>query len=110
MLAAKRLIANFLEVRSVHRCAEHVISRQTAGAGQRGGGWVGGKGGCFQTSFVTSFQHHLQNGGWMIDGQRGLFDMRDWYDAQSALFVVFAGGMMAHVLEQLDLRQKHSFQ
>lgn len=57
-------------------CArEHLIGLQTADAGRRGD--------IFQTSFITSFRHQLQNGGGEIDAWPGLVNMRDWNDAQS---------------------------
>lgn len=89
VLAGKRLIANFPEVNAAHRCVrkEHLIGLQTADAGQHGG--------YFQTSFITSFQHQLQNGVGKIDGWRGLVNMRDWNDTQTVLFVVV--GVMAHI-------------
>ena len=69
-------------------CAgEHLIGLQTADAGQHGG--------YFQTSFITSFQHQLQNGVGKIDGRRGLVNMRDWNDTQTVLFVVV--GVMVHI-------------
>lgn len=77
VLAAKRLIANFPEVNPVRRCENRTSDRppQTADAGLVQG--------CFQTSFITSSQHPLQNGGRKIDGWRGLVNMRDWNETQS---------------------------
>lgn len=66
VLAAKRLIANFLEVSAVHRCAEHVISSQSAGAGQRGGGGGGrGSGGVFSNIICNIISASLTK--WWLD-------------------------------------------
>lgn len=66
-------------------CAEkHLIGLQTADAGRHGG--------YFQTSFITSFRHQLQNGVGKIDGRRGLVNMRDWNDTQSGAACCRGGG------------------
>lgn len=69
VLAGKRLIANFprgeySSQMCVCVCArrEHLIGLQTADARAA---W-----GYFQTSFITSFWHQLQNGVGKIDGWR----------------------------------------
>lgn len=81
VLAGKRLIANFPEVNTAHRCVWRTSDRPSDC-------WCRAAWGYFQTSFITSFQHQLQNGGGKIDGWWGLVNMRDWNDTQTVLFVV----------------------
>lgn len=105
VLAGKRLIANFPEVNTAHRCVRRTSDRPSDC-------WCRAAWGYFQTSFITSFQHQLQNGVGKIDGWRGLVNMRDWYDTQSVLFVVVVVvGVMAHILKKKgslsDLQDQH---
>lgn len=77
VLAAKRLIANFPEVNPAHRCENRTSDRSPSDC------WCRLAQGYFQTSFITSSQHQLQNGGGEIDGWRGLVNMRDWNESPS---------------------------
>lgn len=95
VLAGKRLIANFPEVNTAHRCVRRTSDRPSDC-------WCRAAWGYFQTSFITSFQHQLQNGGRKIDGWRGLVNMHDWNDTQTVLFVVVR--VMAHILKRHALR------
>lgn len=95
VLAGKRLIANFPEVNTAHRCVWRTSDRPSDC-------WCRAVWGYFQTSFITSFRHQLQNGGGKIDGWRGLVNMRDWNDTQTVLFVVVR--VTAHILKRRALR------
>lgn len=76
VLAAKRLIANFPEVSSAHRCEKRTSDSASDC-------WCRLERSYFQTPFTTSFQHPLQNGGRKTDGWCGRVNMWDWNDAQS---------------------------
>lgn len=62
--------------------------------------------GYFQPSFITSFQHQLQNGGEKIDGWRGLVNMRDRNDTRGVPFGVV---VVARVTAQKMKRQAVGF-
>lgn len=101
VLAGKRLIANFPEVSTARRCVWRTSDRPSDC-------WCGPAQGYFQPSFITSFQHQLQNSGEKIDGWRGLVNMRDRNDTRG---VPFGGGavVVARVTAQKMKRQAVGF-
>lgn len=99
VLAGKRLIANFPEVSTAHRCVRRTSDRPSDC-------WCRPVQGYFQPSFITSFQHQLQNGGEKIDGWRGLVNMRDRNDTRGVPFGVV---VVARVTAQKMKRQAVGF-